>query len=126
MSEDLTNKLPKTDSEKLNEILTRVNGIDFRLEQLEHTVAQRLHDTRPIWHKVVADIAQLQAGQERLENGQSHLAEQLLEINSRVRDVNRDQIVINDVMRRIQMDLHTVDERLYKIELSCRPQNSST
>ena len=126
MSEDLTGKLPKTDSEKLNAILTRVNGIDSRLEQLEHTVAQRLHDTRPIWEKVVADIAQLQAGQKRLEEGQAHVREQLVEINSRVRDVNRDQIVINDVMRRIQMDLHTVDERLYKIELNRCQRNSST
>jgi hypothetical protein len=125
MSEDLTDKLPKTDSDKLNEILTRVNGIDSRLEQLEQTVAQRLHDTRPIWHKVVADIAQLQEGQQRLEKGQGYLHEQLLKINSGVRDVNRDQIVINDSLRRIQLDLHNFDERLHRCETN-RRQNSST
>lgn len=87
MSEDLTKKVPKTDSEKLNLILTttqnlevrfdklevrfdklevRVNDIDSRLENLERTVGQKLHDTRPIWHKVVADIAQLQTGQDAM------------------------------------------------------------
>src|SRR5919106_4602580 len=102
MSEDLTQKLPKSDSEKLDLILTttqnlegrfdnleerfdklekrfdgletRVDGVDSRLGHLEQNVEQRLHDTRPIWHKVVADIARLQEGQERLENGQSHLS----------------------------------------------------
>jgi hypothetical protein len=118
MSENLTHKLPKTDSEKLNEILTRVNGIDSRLEHLEDTVAQRLHDTRPIWKKVVDDIAQLQEGQKRLEEGFS-------ELNSIARNVNRDQIVINDSLRRIQLDLHNFDERLHRCEVN-RRQNSST
>ena len=126
MSEDLTKKLPMSDSEKLNSILTTVQALEIRLGKLEQNVEERLHDTRPIWHKVVADIAHLRTGVDHLEKGQAHLREQLLEINSCVRDVNRDQIVINDVMRRIQLDLHTIDERLYKIELKrCQP-NSST
>ena len=140
MSENLTDKLPKTDGEKLNLILTtvqklegrfdnlelRVNGIDSRLDHVEGAMEQKLHDTRPIWHRVVADIAQLQAGQNRLEEGQAHLRGQMLEMYSTVRDVNRDQIVINDSLRRIQMDLHTIDERLYKIELNRCQRNSST
>src|SRR6185369_14732025 len=115
MSESLTDKLPKTDSEKLNSILAnitnlgqrfdnfegrfgnleiRVNGIDSRLEGLEKTVEQKLHDTRPIWHKVVADIAQLQVGQDAMRD-------QIRELYSTVRDVNRDQLVINDGLRRV-------------------------
>ena len=119
MSEDLTNKLPRTDSDKLNEILTRVNGLDSRLAHVEETMEQRLHDTRPIWQKVLADITHLQ-------EGQSVIRERLIEMNSTIRDVNRDQIVINDVMRRIQMDLHTMDGRLYNIELNRCQRNSST
>ena len=132
MSGDLTKKLPRTDSEKLNEILasiqkveTRLNGIDSRLENVEQTLEQRLHDTRPIWHKVVADIGQLQTGQTRLEEGQQNLCEKMRELASTVRDVNRDQIVINDSWRKIQLDFHNIDERLHKLELSNR-QNSST
>jgi len=139
MSEDLTKKLPKTDSEKLNEILktihnlegrfdkfegrlenfeTRVTGIDSRLQRVEQTLEQRLHDTRPIWHKVVADIAQLQ-------EGQNALRETVAEIRSTVRDVNRDQIVINDSVRKIQFDFHSINECLHKLEVRNR-QNSST
>ena len=147
MSEDLTQKLPKSDSEILLLILrttqnlevrfgkletrvenidsrvenidSRVEKIDSRLEGLEEKVEQRLHDTRPIWHKVVADIAELQAGQKRLEDG-------FRELNSTVRAVNRDQIVINDSLRRIQLDLHSFDERLHRCEMDRRAPNSST
>ena len=156
MSEDLTKKLPKSDSEILLLILaktqelegrfdkleprvenidsrvenidsrvvsidsrvenidSRVVSIDSRLQRLEQTVEERLHDTRPIWHKVVADIEQLQTGQERVEQALSKL-------DSTVREVSRDQIVINDSLRRIQLDLRNFDERLHKCEASRRP-----
>jgi len=147
MSESLTDKLPKTDSEKLNSILAnitnlgqrfdnfegrfdnfeghfgnleiRVNGIDSRLEGLEKTVEQKLHDTRPIWHKVVADIAQLQVGQDAMRD-------QIRELYSTVRDVNRDQLVINDGLRRVQMDIHQIDLRIRSLELDQNHRNSST
>jgi len=139
MGEDLTKKLPESDSDKLNLILTtarnlegrfekleiRVGNIDTRLQSLEQKVEQKLHDTRPIL-KVVADIAQLQAGQQRLEEGQEAIRGEMRELNVTVRQVNRDQIVINDVMRRIQLDFHNIDERLYRLEANRNPANSST
>lgn len=154
MSEDLTQKLPKSDSEMLTLILTttqnlerrfdhleerignlevrigkleiRVEQIDTRLISLEQKVEERLYDTRPIWHKVVADIAQLQTGQQRLEESQQAQRVLLIELSSMVRDVNRDQIVINDVIRRIQLDFHNFDERLHRFLLKHDKQNSST
>jgi len=119
MSEDLTKKLPTSDSDKLNSILTTVQAMETRLGKLEQKVEERLHDTRPIWHKVVADIAQLQTGQDAMR-------EQIGELYSTVRDVNRDQIVINDVMRRIQLDFHKIDERLHRLEINRHQRNSST
>ena len=140
MSEDLTQKLPKSDSETLHLILTstqnlearfgklesRVEDIDLRLGSLERKVEERLYDTRPIWQKVVADIAELQAGQQRLEEGQQATRLLLVELSSTVRDVNRDQIVMNDVVRRIQLDFHNFDERLHRYLLNHKQQNSST
>src|SRR6476660_5283572 len=95
MSEDLTKKLPKSDTDlilkAIQNLETRVGGIDSRIqslesrfqglesrfqgleqkvEHLEKTVEERLYDTRPNWHKLVADIGELQAGQQRLEKGQ--------------------------------------------------------
>lgn len=154
MSGDLTQKLPKSDSERLELILTttqslgdrfdhlearfsnvegrignlesRVGEIDSRLQGLEKKVEERLYDTRPIWHKVVADIAQLQAGQQRLEEGQQAMRILIIELSSTVRDVSRDQIVINDAMRRLHLDFHILDERLHNIVINRNQQNSST
>ena len=138
MSEDLTQKLPTNGND--NEILTAIKDLEKKVDGLEKKVDERLHDTRPIWHKVVADIAELQTGQKRLEDGQKHLEEgqkhleegqqamrsSLIELHSSVRDVNRDQIVINDVIRRLQFDFHNIDEKLHKLIINRNQQNSST
>ena len=172
MSEDLTKKLPQSDTHAIltaiQNLETRVGGVDLRIQgleirvggidsriqgletrvgsvdsrfqgleqkvehleqtvgHLEQTVEQRLHDTRPIWHRLVADIGELQAGQQRLEKGQEAMRAELSELNTVVRNVNRDQIVINDVIRKIQLDFHLIDERLHRFEVNRNPQNSST
>ena len=125
MSEDLTKKLILDENDKLTLILTTVQNIDrrslatetlfdtvearlerlgirfenfnSRLQHLEQRVEQRLYDTRPMWHRVVADIGQLQQGQDRLENGQA---------------------VLNDAIRKINSDVHAIDERLQRLEMS--------
>ncbi len=136
MSEDLTDKLPKKNGEILTAIKNldeHVSKIDSRLQSLEQKVDgiekkvdQKLHDTRPIWHKVVADIGELQTGQKRLEESQLAMRDQISELNNVVRTVNRDQIVINDVVRRIQLDFHTFDERLQRFIGKRNQQNSQT
>ena len=143
MSEDLTDKLPTKNGEILTAIKNldeHVGKIDSRLatleqkvDGLEKNVDERLHDARPIWHKVVAEIGELQNGQTRLEVGQKNLEqsqaamrEQIVDLNSVVRAINRDQIVINDSLRRIQLDFRDYDERLFKFINSHYQQNSST
>ena len=133
MSEDLTKKLPMSDSETLDLILTttqnlgsRFDHLETRLQILENKVEERLYDTRPIWHKVLADIAELQAGQKRLEESQQAQRLLIIELSSMVCEVNRDQIVMNDVIRRIQLDFHNFDERLHRYLLNHKQQNSST
>jgi len=145
MSEDFTQKLPKNghDSEILTAIKNldmhivkiddrlqgleqKFDGLETKVDGIEKKVDARLHDTRPIWHKVVADIAELQSGQKRLEEGQKDMREAISELSSNVHDVNRDQIVINDSLRRIQLDFVTVNERLFKLARDRNQQNSST
>jgi len=137
MSEDLTNKLPQSDRDailtaihnletRVGSIDSRMQGVEQKVEHLEQMVQQRLHDTRPIWHRLVADIGELQAGQQRLEKGQEAMRADLSELNTTVRNVNRDQIVINDVIRKIQLDFHIIDERLHRLEVNRNPSNSST
>jgi hypothetical protein len=79
MSEDLTQKLPQTDKDtilkaikdletyfrsSIDNLVTWISSVDSRLGSLEQKVELRLYDPRPIWNKVVDDIAQLQAGQD--------------------------------------------------------------
>jgi DNA repair ATPase RecN len=145
MSEDLTQKLPKNGNN--SEILTaikdlhahvnrmdaHITNIDNRLGGLEQKVDERLYDTRPIWHKVVADIAQLQAGQQRLEQGQKRLEEgqqtlhsEISTINTTVNNVKIDQLVLNDAVRRMQLDFLTINEWLRKVIVNRPQQNPET
>lgn len=181
MNEDLTKKLPKTDSEKLALILTTVQGLDTRTTQLgervdkietrmaniegrletlegrletletqgdrinsrltslEQKVDARLHDTRPIWEKVVADIgqlqksqtqfqdaqvqlrqgqAQLQEGQQRLEESQEVLRGESREIKTFLRDIFRRLSIFNDTMVTIQADYRDIYDRVRGLELN--------
>jgi hypothetical protein len=47
-------------------------------------------------------------------------------MNSRVVNVERDQLVINDVVRRMQLDFLTINEWLNKLTADRNQQNSST
>ena len=131
MSEDLTKKLAPSDKDeiltaiknldsRINNLDTRLGSLDTRFGSLEQKVDERLYDTRPMWHKLEADITQLQAGVERLEKGQGELQGHILDLSRIVRDVNRDQIVINDAVRKIQLDFHIIDERLHRLEVNRR------
>ena len=134
MSEDLTKKLPRTDSEKLSLILTIVQNLEMRVgrlelrldnfekrfDTLENKVDERLYDTRPIWQKVVADIAQLQEGQKRLEGD-------VREIKTSVRDISLQIGVMNDTMLAVQAKHRDLDIRVREFEQrQQKPSNSST
>ena len=82
MSEDLTKTLPQSDSEKLSLILSTVQAVAVRADNVEQTVKLKLYDTRPVWQKVLTDLAQLQEGQQRLEDGQESLRSELREMRS--------------------------------------------
>ena len=40
----------------------RLSRVEKRLQDLDDKVEERLYDTRPIWEKLVTDVAQLQDG----------------------------------------------------------------
>jgi chromosome segregation ATPase len=141
MGEDLTKKLPQTDSEKLSLILTTVQHLDIRvtnielrltnleqrfdrleqrLDNLEQKVEERLYETRPIWEKVVADIAQLHEGQLRLEG-------EVREIKVSIRDISLKLSVLNDTMLTVQSTQKHLDTRVRELEKGPqRPTNSQT
>ncbi len=130
MSEDLTRNLPSSDGEKLTQILatvdrldSTVDRLDSRLGSLEQKVDERLHDTRPIWEKVNADIAELQAGQQgltegqqRLEEGQEFLRGESREIRTSLRDIFGRLSIFNDTLVTMQADYRDIYDRVREIE----------
>lgn len=134
MSEDFTQKLPISDREailtavknletyvrsSIDNLGTWITSGDARLRGLEDKLEARLHDTRPIWHKVVADISQLQASQDEMRAD-------LREINRKTDTIARDQAVFNDAFHKVQGDFHLIDERLRRLEINRNRPNSQT
>lgn len=147
MSEDLTKKLPQTDSDKIDLILTTVQNLEIRvdnielrltnleqrfdrfeqrfahmeqrLDGLEKKVEERLYDTRPIWEKVVADIGQLKEGQQRLEAD-------VREIKESVRDIDRRVSFLSDTMIKVQANYRDLDNRVYELDQHRKQPKSQT
>ena len=130
MNEDLTKNLPFSDSEKLTRIFDIVQSLDLRLGSLERTVVsleqtvvgleqkveERLYDTRPIWEKVNTDIVQLQAGQQRLQEGQEFFRGESREIRTLLRDIFRRLSIFNDTLVTMQADYRDIYDRVREIE----------
>ena len=116
MSEDFTQKLPKNDSEKLTLILETVQAFEGRIQDLEQQAQEKRYNTRPIWEKLVADIAQLQES----------LRKETREIKGSLRNLTRGQSVLNDAILKVHVDLLDIDERMQALEGIRNQQNSST
>ena len=158
MNEDLTKRLPGQSDGKLDELFQVVQAIradlsDLRrtvetlgstvetlgstvealgstVQTLGSTVEARLHDTRPMWEKVNADITQLQEGQHHLVEGQQHLVEgqqrleagqeflggEVREIRTSLRDMNRKFSIFNDTLVSMQADYRDIYDRVRGIE----------
>jgi hypothetical protein len=143
MSEDLKNKLPETDSEKLTLILTTVQTLTGRVESAE--------SLRPLLHKVVDDISQLREGQlelrtdiSKLHEGQSKLREGQIELRTDILKLQEGQSSLSTEVRALRRDIehqfsnvHTdlimikvdhrdVHDRVTRLELSTTPPNTET
>ena len=123
MSEDLTKKLPKGD-ENVASILQQ---IDSRLQRLEQKVEERLYDTRPIWQKVVADIAQVQEGQRQLQDGQNQLSGDVRDIKISMREIAWQVGGISETLVKHHGKNRELEERVRDLERpQQKPTNSST
>ena len=126
MSDDLTKRLPPSDSEKLTLILSR-------LDKVKETLEERLYDTRPIWQKVVADIgkvqtdiAHLEEGQDALRSAQDTLSADVGEIKKSMRDVYYRFDVLNNTMLAIRADQRDLFDGVRVLENHSNPPNTQT
>ena len=123
----IDSRLTGTES-RLDTIDSRLNEIDFRVEALDKKVEERLYDTRPIWEQVVANVMQLQEGQQRLEaslyEGQKRIDKKLessgngsREIKTFLRDILRRMSIFNDTLLTIRADYRDIYDRVRHLEL---------
>ena len=133
MSEDLTKPFPASDSEKLTLILTtvqsltvRADNIDFRLGRVEQTV----HETRPLLERVGADIGQLKEGQieARAEILQLHEGQRALstEVRALRRDIDHQFGNVHTKLIEIEIDHRDMHDRVTRLELNQNPPNTQT
>ena len=123
MNEDITRGLPDQPND-MAEVIRLIQSFRTELTELKQTVESRLHDTRPIWEKVEADIGQLQEGQQRLEQGleafQQRIEEKLeaLRDDTRtgLRNLKRDFGILNDTFMEVRGEYRDLDRRVYRLE----------
>ena len=112
MSEDVTRRPPDRPG-SLDELLRLVQAVRTELTELKRTVEARLHDTRPIWEKVQADIAQLQEGQQRIEERLEALRD---DTRTGLRNLKRDFGILNDTFLEVRGEYRDLDRRVYRLE----------
>ncbi len=119
MSEDVANKVPQTDDEKLTLILStvlsltaRVDNVDLRLSRVEQTV----DDTRSVLQEVRADILKLHEGQRAVST----------DVRALRRDMDNRSGVIYGMLSEIQSDDRDLHERVTRLELYANTPNSQT
>ena len=113
MNEDTTRRLP----DGWEDLPRLVQALRTELTELRQTVEARLHDTRPIWEKVQADIAQLQEGQQRLEQLFKERLEALRdETRTGLRNLKREFGILSEMFVEARAEYRDLDRRVYRLE----------
>jgi chromosome segregation ATPase len=121
MSEETTQNLPndnmglilaRLDSidSRLDSVDSRLGSVDSRLTTLEDKVDKRLQETRPIWERALAEIAETRAEMHE-EFGKVRS-----EIDVSLRRVVRQIDVLNHNILEVRGDLRYLDDRVTKLE----------
>lgn len=112
MNEDITGRLPDQPN-SYEELIRLVQSVRTELAELKQTVEARLHDTRPIWEKVQADIAQLQEGQQRIEEKLEALRD---DTRTGLRNLKRDFGILSEMFVEVRGEYRDLDRRVYRLE----------
>jgi len=93
-----------------------------RLVMVEEKVDRRQMETRPIWERALAEIADTRAELRQLASQVANIEremvtkEELRDVKTFLRDIRRDQRTLNDSMLGIKSEMRDMDERLATIE----------
>jgi chromosome segregation ATPase len=118
MSDDPAKKLPgEQDGDRISALISAVQSIstDFkevsaRLEALEKTVNERMYDTKPIWERALAEIAETRA----------ELKAEIAELRSEMRDgfrtLGSKMDVLNEDVLTVRAEQRLLGKRVQDLE----------
>jgi len=114
MNEETTQQLPndilRLILARLDSIDSNIQSLDTRQTALEEKVDRRLQETRPIWERALAEIAELRTemreGFEKVRG----------ELNHGLRRVDLKIDILNHDILEVRADLRYMDERVTKLE----------
>lgn len=121
MSEEITRNLPddplrlilaRLDSidSQLARVDSRLDGIESRLTTVEDKVDKRLVETKPIWERALAEIAEVRTEmRERFENLQK-------DMDRGFHRASKQMDILNNSIMEVRTDLRFLEERVTKLE----------
>ena len=89
----------------LEQILTKLEVMDSRLQRVEGRIEERGFDTKPIWEKALT---------------------QIMEVNQAIRTLNRKIDVFSSDMLQLRADQIENDDRLRKLETDAEERGMTT
>jgi chromosome segregation ATPase len=97
-------------NKRFEAIEKRLDSMDARLTTVEEKVDRRLQETRPIWERALAEIAELRTEmREGFEKVHGELSHGLRRVNLKIDILNHDIL-------EVRADLRYMDERVTKLE----------
>jgi F0F1-type ATP synthase membrane subunit b/b' len=133
MSDDLTERLPGgQDSDRISALIGAVEsmGADFhevkvQLEALQKTVNDRLYDTKPIWERALAEIADTRAElKTQIADTRAELKTEIAETRAELRSEMRDGFrmlgskmdVLNEDVLTVRAEQRLLGKRVQDLE----------
>lgn len=128
MSEGLTKQIPSDDvhvilarfdsidmrldsvDARLDSMETRLGSVETRLGTLDDKVDKRWQETKPIWERALAEIAEVRT---EMREGFEKV---YVEMDNGMRRVARQVDVLNHNVLEVRADLRYIDERVTKLE----------
>ena len=114
MSDDLTEKLPGgQDDDKIGALISAVQSMSARFEALEKTVSERLYDTKPIWERALAEIAEIRS---ELAETRGEIAELRSEMRDGFQTLGSKMDVLNEDVLTVRAEQRLLRKRIDDLE----------
>jgi chromosome segregation ATPase len=111
MSDDPTKSLPAAeDADRMSALISAVQSMSVRLEALEKTLNDRLYDTKPIWERALAEIAETRA------DLKAEIAELRSEMGDGFRTLGSKMDVLNQDVLTVRAEQRLLGKRVQDLE----------